>query len=310
MNVPLLGIHHITAIAGDPARNLHFYRDVLGLRLVKRTVNFDDPSTYHFYFGDEAGTPGTILTFFPWAGAPAGRAGAGMIEAVGFAVPHGSLAFWGERLTAAGVAHAARHPLFGEAGLAFADPDGLRLELVEGEPGAAMRQATGVVPAEKAIARFHSARTRLRDGAGPGKFLREQLDFQRVAEQADVQRYRTAGVGAGWYDLAIDPAARPAVPGRGTVHHIAWATADIDASLAWRERLVGTGVAASPVMERKYFRSVYFREPGGVLFELATRGPGFAVDEPADSLGATLQLPEGLEKHREEIEAVLPALAG
>lgn len=310
MNESLFGIHHITAIAGDPARNLRFYRDTLGLKLVKLTVNFDDPSTYHFYFGDEAGTPGTILTFFPWAGAPAGRAGAGMIEAVAFTVPRGSLDFWRKRLPAAGVATAPRAEAFGETGLAFADPDGLRLELIEGDAAAGTIPATGPVPREAAIAAFHGARARLREAETTGAFLRERLGFELIAEQEGLRRYRTAGGGVGCYDIAADPSAPAGMGGRGTVHHIAWATADIEASLAWRERLIGAGVPASPVMERKYFRSVYFREPGGVLFELATRGPGFAVDEAPERLGATLQLPDAFENHRAEIEAVLPRLAG
>lgn len=302
------GIHHITAIAGDPVRNLQFYRDVLGLRFVKKTVNFDDPFTYHFYFGDEVGSPGTILTFFPWADARAGRMGAGLIETVAFAVPAGSLAFWRERLTKAGVTVAEPASAFGEPRLRFTDPDGLQLELVESSASVNTRPWTATVPAHAAIRAFHGATERVREAGLTDGFVRDTLGFTFVGEDAGRRRYRAGENGAGVFDLVVDPSAPPAQGGRGTVHHIAWTTADTDANNRWRERLGASGHQVSPLMDRNYFRSIYFREPGGVLFEFATNGPGFAIDESATTLGTALKLPAQYEERRAQIEAKLPAL--
>lgn len=303
---PLQGIHHITAIAGDPVRNAQFYRAVLGLRLVKQTVNFDDPQTYHLYFGDSAGSPGTILTFFPWPGSRPGRLGAGMIESVCFAVPRGSASFWRKRLTNSGVVVTARPPRFDEVGLRFSDPDGLQLELVEADqsPG---EPWTEHITAEQAIAGFHGATARVHSFGPTQDFLTGQLGFRLENEESGIRRYQSGG-GIGHYELVADPDMPHAAGGRGTVHHIAWMTQDLAASERWRDRLVGEGHQVSLVMDRKYFRSIYFREPAGVLFELATHGPGFAVDEPADALGSALMLPESFESQRKNIEAALPAL--
>lgn len=303
----LQGIHHITAIAGDPVRNAQFYRAVLGLRLVKKTVNFDDPKTYHLYFGDTAGSPGTILTFFPWPGSRPGRLGAGMIESISFAVPRGSLTFWRQRLVDAGVTVAVRTPRFGEVGLRFSDPEGMQLELVEtdqtaGEPW------TEHIAADRAIAGFYGATERVHSFGSTQDFLTGQLGFRLGNEESGIRRYQSGGGGIGHYELIADPDRPHAVGGRGTVHHIAWMTPDLAASERWRSRLVEEGHHVSSVMDRKYFRSIYFREPAGVLFELATNGPGFAVDEPADALGSALMLPAMFEPQRKNIEAILPAL--
>lgn len=305
------GLHHITAIAGDPVRNLQFYRDCLGLRLVKRTVNFDDPFTYHFYFGDTVGSPGTILTFFPWPRARRGSAGAGMIEAVAFAVPSGSLDFWRRRLETAAVTVRDRPRIFDERGLAFTDPDGMQLELVEAAapaPGEAVQPWSGIVPAEHAIRAFHGATEQVRRFEPTDTLLRERLGFSLVAEESGRRRYRAGNTGIGVYDVVADPAAPEAIGGAGTVHHIAWKTADADSNLRWRERLTAAGVHVSPLMDRNYFHSIYFREPGGVLFEFATNGPGFAIDETAEALGSALKLPAQYEEHRARIEAALPPL--
>lgn len=302
------GIHHITAVAGEPARNLTFYRDLLGLRLVKKTVNFDDPTTYHFYFGDEVGSPGTILTFFPWANARRGRLGAGLIETIAFAVPVGSLAFWRERLGKAGVAVSARAEIFGETGLRFADPDGMLLELVETDIVAKTKPWTHGVGVDVAIRAFHGAAERVTAAGPTDRFLRDVLGFELVAEGSGRRRYRAGATGIGGFDLIIDPSAPLAHGGSGTVHHIAWMTADVDANNRWRERLAERGAHVSPLMDRNYFRSIYFREPGGVLFEFATNGPGFAIDEPAEGLGSALQLPAQFESQRAAIEAALPVL--
>jgi glyoxalase family protein len=309
MSETLQGIHHITAVAGDPVHNLRFYRDVLGLRLVKKTVNFDDRSTYHFYFGDEVGSPGTILTFFPWPRARQGRPGVGTIETVAFSVPRGSLAFWRARLAAAGVETVRRAEAFDENGLRFADPDGMPLELIESDPVDGVRAWTPPdVPAAQAIMAFHSATQRVRASEPTDEFIRKQLGFVLVGEDGARRRYRTSAAGVGVYDVVTDPTGPEAVAGRGTVHHIAWVTKSVEQSLAWRTLLTTAGNHVSPLMDRKYFRSIYFREPAGVLFEMATNGPGFAVDEPLESLGSSLRLPENYEGHRAEIEAVLPKL--
>jgi glyoxalase family protein len=308
MNDVPQGIHHITAIAGDPARNLTFYRDVLGLRLVKKTVNFDDPFTYHFYFGDNVGSPGTILTFFPWGGARPGRLGAGLVESVAFAVPPDALPFWRERLTRAGVSVEERAPTFGASGIRFVDPDGLQLELVESSETADTHPWTATAPRAYAIRAFYGATEQVR-AAGPSDlFLRETLGFTFLGADGTHRRYRAGTSGVGVYDLVIDPAAPLAQGGRGTVHHIAWMTENADANNRWRERFADAGTQVSPLMDRNYFRSIYFREPGGVLFEFATNGPGFAIDEPADTLGNALKLPAQYEQHRAKIEVALPVL--
>jgi glyoxalase family protein len=290
-------------------RNLTFYRDLLVLRFVKKTVNFDDPFTYHFYFGDELGSPGTILTFFPWPGARPGRTGAGIVETVCFAVPAGALDFWRDRLARAGVAVTERARVFGETGISFSDPDGMQLGLVEANDAPATHPwATEGVPMASAIRSFHSAVARVRDPASVARFLGGTLGFTLIGEEDGRSRFRTGETGIGVYDVIADPGAPPAQSGRGTVHHVAWMTADAAANERWRERLLVAGGQVSPLMDRNYFRSIYFREPGGVLFEFATKGPGFAIDEPAASLGTTLRLPAQYEEHRKKIEAALPKL--
>jgi len=274
---------------------------------VKKTVTFDDPQTYHLYFGDAAGSPGTILTFFPWPGARSGRMGAGLIEGISFSIPRGSLPFWRKRLATANVVVSERTPRFGEVGLQFSDPDGMKLDLVEND-GAMGGLWTKIIAKENAISGFHGATERVHAFDSAQEFLTSGLGFQLQDEEAGIRRYRTGGTGIGHYELLADPDAPFAVGGRGTVHHIAWMTPDLDASERWRTRLVGQGLHVSSVMDRKYFRSIYFREPGGVLFEIATNGPGFAIDEPADALGSALMLPESFEPQRKNIEAILPAL--
>jgi glyoxalase family protein len=305
-----VGIHHITAIAGDPDRNLRFYAHTLGLRLVKLTVNYDDPATYHFYFGDELGRPGTILTFFPWPQGSPGRLGTGQVAAVGFAVPAGSLGFWIERLLAHGVRYQGPSRRFDEPALAFADPDGLPIELIATErvrelPG----WADGPLPGEHAIRALDSA-TIWEDGdTGTAELLTSQLGFRRVAQEGTILRLQ-AGEGAGTLlDLRRAEGFWRGAGGVGTVHHIAFRAAEPADQLARREDLVAAGYQVTPVLDRTYFRSIYFREPGGVLFEIATDGPGFTADESAAELGSSLQLPGRLEPMRERITAALPPIA-
>jgi glyoxalase family protein len=294
------GIHHITAIAGDPQRNLDFYTEALGLRLVKRTVNFDDPGSYHFYFGDNIGTPGTIMTFFPWPGARRGARGSGQVTTVSFAVPRNSMAFWKERLRATHVIAEEIEGRFGCNALRFLDPDGLQLELVA--------SANEENSSERAIRGFAAPTLEVRNPEKTEKLLTEILGFEFVAEENNRRRFRGSGSNA---SAEIDLVSSEAGFGQiaaGTVHHIAFRAADDDEQLKVREQLAARGLNVTPVIDRQYFHSIYFREPNGILFEIATDGPGFLIDEPADALGETLKLPPIYESKRNEIERVLPTI--
>ena len=309
MTPTLTGIHHVTAIASDPQRNLDFYTQVLGLRLVKLTVNFDDPGTYHFYFGNATGAPGSILTFFPWVGMRRGTVGSGQVSATAFAVRPDSLDYWRTRLAARGVVVRDAGQRFGERVLAFADPDGMPLELVGGAPAELSGAWLGEdVPAEHAITGFHGA-TLLVDEAAPTVTLLSEMGLQAAGAEDGRTRYVFAGATSG---RVVDVVAvRDGLIGRlgaGTVHHIAWRTPDDPQQAAWRRRLAEAGASVSPIMDRSYFHSIYFREPGGILFEIATDPPGFATDETPDHLGEALRLPPWMEGQRAEAERRLPAL--
>jgi glyoxalase family protein len=303
----ITGIHHVTAIAGDPQRNLNFYTQVLGLRLVKLTVNFDDPHTYHLYFGNDTGTPGSILTFFPWPATPRGSIGKGQVSAVAFAVPAGSLEYWRGRLAAHNVAQQ-EGVSFGERVLHIADPDGIPLDLVETEPSApTLARTFGPIPAANALRGFHSATLSLDDG-GPTAALLEFMGFKFVAEEGSRVRYKAPHDAAAIVDLVRGPQGPPGRLGVGTVHHIAFRTPTDDQQREWRTDLEKRGHNVTPIIDRKYFHSIYYREPGGVLFEIATDPPGFAIDEPAGHLGERLVLPDWLESRRSELERRLPRL--
>lgn len=306
------GIHHVTAIAGPARRNLDFYGRVLGLRLVKKTVNFDDPTTYHLYFGDAEGSPGTILTFFPWEHVAAGRLGIGETQETAFRIPAAALGYWTQRFVAEGVAHDAPEQRFGETVLAFRDPDGMRLALVaapgsENEPG----WDNGEVPVEFVVRGFHSVTLLLAEAAPTAAVLSQVFGFAEVGQENGVVRMQATGaVHGGIVDLRAASGFLPARLGGGSVHHIAFRAADDDTQARMLKTLAEKfGLRATGQRDRNYFRSVYFREPGGVLFEIATDAPGFAVDEAADRLGRDLKLPPQYEKRRGEIEAALPALA-
>lgn len=309
------GIHHVTAIASDPQRNLDFYAGMLGLRLVKRTVNFDDPRTYHLYFGDEAGTPGTILTFFPWPGAQRGRQGPGQVAVTSFAILPGSVGFWIERLVRYNVPY--EGPVTRNIGgppervISFRDPDGLLLELVS-SAGAEARPGWGGaagIPRAHAVRGFHSVTLWVENGEETEQVLVQTLGFKTLGESGTTRRFSAAQGRAGmWVDVRATGGFIQGVSGAGTVHHVAWSVPDDAAQLAVRERVTGAGLSATPVIDRHYFRSVYFREPGGVLYELATNPPGFAIDEPLERLGERLMLPPRYEADRRAIEAVLPAI--
>ncbi|MFC4987569.1 ring-cleaving dioxygenase [Saliphagus infecundisoli] len=297
------GIHHVTFVAGDPERNLDFYTEVLGLRLVKKTVNFDDPSTYHLYYGDEVGSPGTILTFFPFGEGRSGRSGRGQATATRLAVPEGSLAYWREHLADRGVDH---EPLDGRDGLAVYDPDGQRLELVAGSNDGIEPWDGGSVPAEHAIRGVESVTLHPTDPEATEEVL-EELGYERREDDGDRIRFEAPGDRSTGIEVRTDDA--PAgTGGPGTVHHVAFRTADDESQDDWRERLTTMGQRVTPRKDRQYFRSIYFREPGGILFEIATDGPGFDRDEPVDALGEELKLPDWLEDDRERIERSLAPL--
>jgi glyoxalase family protein len=305
------GIHHVTAIAGDPQRNFSFYTRDLGLKFVKKTVNFDDPTTYHFYYGDETGRPGSILTFFPWKDAAAGGRGVGETHQTSFRVPQRSLTYWIQRFVEKGIKFETIEKRFGEPVLAFADADGTMLALVgvagvEDEPG----WSNGDVPAEHAIRGFHGVTLLLDDGARTSKILTDVLGFRETAEEGSVTRFKASGVVQG---VIVDIHQAKGLPrhtrGHGSVHHIAFRAKDDSEQRAMAQKLVDHhGMHPTEQKDRNYFRSIYFREPGGVLFEIATDIPGFAVDEPVEELGRHLKLPGFLEPRRKEIEATLPDL--
>jgi len=308
MPTPILGLHHVTAIASDPQRNLDFYTEVLGLRFVKRTVNFDDPGTYHLYFGDDAGSPGTILTFFPWPRAVRGVAGAGEVAQTAFSVPLDSIAYWQQRLADHGVLVEQTGKRFEEEVLTFPDPDGMKLEIV-GHANAASPNPSRFsdVPGEHAIRGFHGVTLLEHDAENTANFL-AILGFHKQAEEGNRVRFAAEGTALGNHiDLVVEPNAAYGRSGAGSVHHIAFRASDDAAQLEWREA-IGQYVDVTPVMDRTYFHSIYFREPGGVLFELATDPPGFALDEPIESLGEELRIPAWLEPRRDLLEQRLPAL--
>ena len=305
------GIHHVTAIAGDAQRNLDFYTRLLGLRLVKRTVNFDDPGTYHLYYGDEEGRPGTIMTFFPWQGAQRGSLGAGQTSTTAFSVPEGSLGFWERRLQAAGLPVEAPKARFDEEVLAFADPDGLRLELVAHSGSADIPPwEDGPVAAAHAIRSFHGVTILERSLEATAEVLTDSLGYEEGGSSAARHRFIASGGGpASRVDIVVQPDADFGRIAAGSIHHVAFRIAGDEEQIHWRDEALTKGLQVTPVQDRSYFHSVYFREPGGVLFEVATDPPGFAIDESVAELGSTLRLPAWLESERTVLESTLPKLS-
>jgi catechol 2,3-dioxygenase-like lactoylglutathione lyase family enzyme len=303
MNPSMPGIHHVTAITADAQKNIDFYTGVLGLRLVKLTVNFDDPGSYHLYYGDELGRPGTILTFFAWPGAPRGRTGPPQVTATSFAVPPAASEFWAERL---------RQPAwsrFGDPVLGFADPDGMRLEIVATARPGGQTTLRGPVPTESAIRGFHGVTLSEEGYETTARLLTDVMGFRADGNEGNRFRYGApAGDFASAVDLLCVPDARRGGMGTGVVHHVAFRTPDDEQQRTWRAELVRQGYNVSSVMDRTYFHSIYFREPCGVLFEVATDGPGFSADQPPEELGTRLMLPPWLEPQRSELERVLPPL--
>ncbi len=302
------GIHHITGVAGSPRRHVEFYTRVLGLRMVKRTVNFDDPSTWHLYYGNETGAPGTALTFFIWDNLPAGRPGVGQAVETAFAIPESSIGYWAARLVEKGVPHDAPEKRFGETVIGLRDPHGLRLELVGSRAVAAEAGWAGDVPAEHAIRGFHGVTLWLENPAVTAKLLTEVFGFAANASEESRQRFAAAGTLGANVDLRTVPRAFAGSLGPGTLHHVAFRAADDAEQAAMADAARRLGLRPTDQIDRRYFRSVYFREPGGVLFEIATDDPGFTLDEPKTSLGTTLKLPPWQEARRVEIEQTLPPL--
>ncbi|CAM3013978.1 ring-cleaving dioxygenase [Paenibacillus sediminis] len=298
------GIHHITAFVNDAQANVDFYVGVLGLRMVKKTINFDAPEVYHFYFGNEKGSPGTIMTFFPQANARKGVIGGGQVGITVFTIPSGSMPFWQERLNKFGIAFE-ETTRFGEKYIRFEDNSGLLIELVEREEGPLSTWSFGGVPADKAIKGFGGAVLFSISSKDTRNVLENILGLEKVAEENGLIRYRAAGDLGNLIDINAQD-----MPwgegGAGTVHHIAWRAKDFEEHEQWRKLIANKALRPTPVIDRQYFNAVYFREYGGILFEIATDPPGFDNDEPIDQLGQKLMLPEWFEPHRSLIEQNLP----
>jgi glyoxalase family protein len=324
----IFGIHHVTAIASDPQRNIDFYTNNLGLRLVKLTVNHDDPSTYHFYYGDEFGHPGTILTFFPWPDAPRGHRGTGEVIATSFLIPENSINYWMDRLKSKQIEFRGPYNRFDyEHVITLYDPDGLELELVahkSAEERSANVWKEGPIPAEHAIRGFYSVTLSEEGYERTSSVLTDELGFVATRHEASRFRYEIPDIvidkgegdgeeeekggvegGARIVDVLCLPYTQQGLVGVGTVHHVAWRTPTDEQQKVLRSSIVKAGLNATPVIDRVYFHSVYFREPGGVLFEIATDPPGFMIDEKPDSLGTHLLLPPWLESMRKDIEKIL-----
>ena len=301
------GIHHVTAIGSDPGRNYEFYTETLGLRLVKRSVNQDDVSVYHLFYGDRSGSPGTSMTFFPYPDARPGRVGAGQVSTVAFLIPEGAVDFWRNRLAEADADVEEPRDRFGDTVLPFRDPDGLPLELVARADAPAGDPPEGPVPDEHAIRGFFGVTLSL-TSADPTTDLLRTMGYRETEGGPDRQRFEADGDLGYVVDICEDPQARRGQPGAGTVHHVAFRVTEAEQA-EWRDVLTEQGLRPTEVIDRKWFKSVYAREHGGVLFEFATESPGYTVDEDVDELGERLVLPEWLEDRRDEIEAGLPELS-
>jgi len=310
MENKILGLHHITAIAGNAQRNLDFYTKILGLRLVKKTVNFDDPGTYHFYFGNENGTPGTILTFFPWEGIRQGVNGTGMASEIGYSVPLDSLNFWKDRLNHYKVSHDEMAEKFGEKYISFRDPDGLKINLIASSTVDSRKPwQTNEVNADVATKGFHNVTLLLKEVTPTAKILTDIFGYKLLKQESNQYRFITDAIeNASIVDIVEAPGLGRGVGAAGTNHHVAFRVKDDNILMDYREKIEDIGLNITPKIDRDYFFSLYFREPGGVLFELATDNPGFTKDEPLDQLGKHLKLPKQFEASRGKIEKGLPVL--
>jgi len=310
MEQKILGLHHITAIAGNAQRNHDFYTNVLGLRFVKKTVNFDDPGTYHFYYGNADAQPGSILTFFPWENSGKGQDGTGMATDIGYSVPSGSLDFWADRFKELNVSVGKKGERFGEMYLPFTDPDGLNISLIVPKyEDTRNAWETEAVKKENATKGFHSATLTLRSIDATAKILTDIFGYTLQSQEGNRYRFITDAVTeAAVIDLLEEPNGNRGVNAGGTNHHVAFRVKDQAMQMEFRERILEKNLNITPQIDRDYFYSLYFREPGGVLFEIATDNPGFDVDEPFEKLGSGLMLPKQYESRRADIERILPVI--
>jgi glyoxalase family protein len=298
-----MGIHHITAIVGHPQENADFYAGVLGLRLVKKTINFDDPGTYHLYFGNGNGAPGTIITFFNWPGAYQGKIGDGQVGVTSYVVPIGAMVFWENRLQKLKIGYS-RNERFGESYLSFEDPHGLKIEIVERENGEENEWAFGEISSDVAIKGFGGATLLSSQPEKTAQLLEQVMGLERIGEEGDFIRFRSTADIGNIVDLKATPSGRGQM-GVGTVHHIAWRAEDDADQLDWKAHVEAHGYGVTPVKDRNYFNAIYFREHGQLLFEIATDPPGFAHDESLETMGEKLMLPPQYEKNREQLESTL-----
>lgn len=310
MDQLITGIHHVTAIAAGAQKNIDFYSGILGLKMVKKTVNFDAPSVYHFYYGDETGNPGSILTFFPYEGLAHGRQGKGMLNTTTFSLPVASIDYWLERLKRFSITYKQPQERFeGEAVVYFEDADGLGLELVFNDKDTRPGFTHGHIPTEHSIRGFYNVEIWEEGYERTAGLLTEQLDHRLIAEKGNRFRFAATDAPGNYVDIICSPDSLKGLAGSGTVHHIAFSTPNAAAQQEVRLRIVKRMLNPTPVLDRNYFTSIYFREPGGVLFEVATAGPGFTVDENRDHLGEELKLPAQYEADRAEIEKKLAPVA-
>jgi glyoxalase family protein len=305
-NNRILGLHHVTALSSDAVKNVDFYAGILGLRMVKKTVNFDAPDVYHLYYGDREGAPGTLMTFFPYKGMARGRKGAGQLTVTAFSIPAGSLDYWMKRLDRFGIGYSGPRKRFeNEEYIYLEDFDGLGIELVMSDSDYREGYTYGHIPRKHTIKGFYGITISESEPGRTGGFLSRLLDHKLITEENGRSRFSPDGEVGGLADVVIGTSEPAGRQGSGTVHHVAFATAGDETQLEIRERLVSEGVHVTPVIDRQYFKSVYFREPGGVLFEVATLPPGMAIDEDPENLGSSLMLPPWHEKNRAEIESNL-----
>jgi len=310
MEKAINGIHHITVMASDPQANYNFYCQTLGMRFIKKTVNFDAPDVYHLYYGDEKGSPGTILTFFPFPDARRGKHGTGEINIVSFSVPLNSLHYWVERFAALGIDFYGPKNKFGYEYISLLDPDGMKIEIVaNASSGSIEGWFNGDVPAEYSIRNFFGSTFFLNDAKPTEQLLNQIMGVRLVSSEGNVRRYSLGGKESlAFIDIIEDVNASHGISGAGTIHHIAWRTANDEEQLNWRVKIAKYGLHPTEVVDRNYFHSIYFREPGGILFEIATDPPGFMVDESFENLGTELKLPAWHEPKRKLIEQILHPL--
>lgn len=307
MEKALNGIHHITVLASDPQANYDFYTQVLGMRFIKKTVNFDAPDVYHLYYADEVGSPGTVLTFFPFPNSRRGKRGTGEINKISFSVPYGSLNYWINRFAELAISFDGPKSRFGYELITLLDPDGLKIEIVaDKNSDSILGWYNGEIPAEHSIRKFFGSTFYLNDSSATEDLLSGIMGAKFISSESNIKRYSLGKEHSlSFIDIISDSKASRAIAGAGTVHHIAWRTAIDEEQLSWRARILAHGFYPTEVVDRKYFHSIYFREPGGILFEIATDQPGFMVDESFENLGTELKLPEWHESKRKLIEQIL-----